>query len=85
MHPTAHAASQADACADERTACMGDTDCEACMDGASGEDECSDTADPTTCSGAAADYCCFVGEIEGCSNNALLIEFLSECYYKWVG
>lgn len=44
---------------------------------------CLDEEDPTTCSEAADWYCCILGDMEDCYDNALLMEYLSE--WKWDG
>lgn len=65
---------EADLCLIRETACVADETCEACMAGARLDGSCDRNA--TDCAGVAAFYCCVAGE--GCSDNALLLDFVSE-------
>lgn len=65
-----------DECSDEFDACLDNTTCAACFDGAVADTEC--TANPTTCSATAAFNCCKVEATAGCSTNALLVAAMSE-------
>lgn len=64
-----------DACTPQQMACMSDETCAACMTGATLDGSCVD--DAVDCAGVASYYCCVAGE--GCSDNALLLDFVSKC------
>eukprot|EP00752_Nemacystus_decipiens_P014998 g13354.t1 len=66
-----------DVCSDEYAACLADTACAACFNGAADEADCTDTADPTTCAEYAANYCCFVKDLDGCNTDALLVDVMN--------
>lgn len=67
--------SDSDTCDFQQTACMSDDTCAACMAGARLDGSC--VADAASCAGLSDYFCCLAGQ--GCSDNALLLDFLSKC------
>lgn len=63
-------------CLEQQVICLADSDCAACMAGATRDGSC-DTTVPD-CAGVADYYCCELGGTEGCSDNVLLLDFISE-------
>ncbi|CAM9311348.1 unnamed protein product [Ectocarpus sp. 4 AP-2014] len=62
-------------CVEQQATCLADSNCAACMAGATRDGSC-DTTVPD-CAGVADYYCCELGGTEGCSDNALLLDFIN--------
>lgn len=63
-------------CLTQQAICMADSACAGCMAGATRDGSCDATV--PDCAGVADYYCCLAGDAQGCSDNALLLDLISE-------